>query len=319
MSDAHATLPGVRPALRAGLLPLWRDRETIQIGIDPRRAVALTGVGAAARMIGLLDGSRDRDQLVAAAAELGIPVPLAERLLALLAGAGLLIDYPAAMLRGLPADRRARLLPELAAASIARQDADGGAAVLARRSAALVRVDGTGRIPAGIAEVLAASGVPTGTGSGRAQPTLLVLAGPLPDPAARLPDVPHLAVCAREAIGMVGPLVRPGVSACLRCLDLARADRDPGWPLILAQVARRQADPAACDAVLAATVAAQAAAQVLAFIDCPAAAGPAQDATLELVQPGWQWRRRSWPPHPACTCRASDGYLGGYGQEADHG
>ena len=120
LSDARATLPGVRPALRAGLLPLWRDRETIQIGVDPRRAVALTGVGAAARLIGLLDGSRDRDQLVAAAAQLGIPVPLAERLLTLLAGAGLLIDYPAAVLRGLPADRRARLLPELAAASLAR-------------------------------------------------------------------------------------------------------------------------------------------------------------------------------------------------------
>ena len=77
----------MRPALRAGLLPLWRDRETIQIGVDPRRAVALTGVSAAAGLIGLLDGSRDRDQVVAAAAQLGIPVPLAERLLTLLAGA----------------------------------------------------------------------------------------------------------------------------------------------------------------------------------------------------------------------------------------
>src|SRR6202042_974828 len=95
------------------------------------------------------------------------------------------------------------------------------------------------------AEVLAASGVRTETGGGQAKPTLLVLAGPLPDPAARLPDVPHLAVCAREAIGMVGPLVRPGVSACLRCLDLARADRDPGWPLILAPGSRRQAEPVA--------------------------------------------------------------------------
>jgi hypothetical protein len=321
----------VRPALRAGLLPLWRDRETIQIGVDPRRAVALTGVGAAARLIGLLDGSRDRDQLVGAAAQLGIPTPLAERLLTLLAGAGLLIDYPAAVLRGLPADRRARLLPELAAASLARQDADGGAAVLARRCAAIVRIDGTGRIAAGIAEILVAAGVgvetsgavetgggaETGGGNRTRRPALLVLAGQLPDPAARLPDVPHLAVSAREAIGMVGPLVRPGVSACLRCLDLTRADRDPGWPLILAQVSRRQAEPVACGAVLAAAVAAQAAAQALAFVDCPAVAGPAENATLELMQPGWQWRRRGWPPHPACTCRASDGYLDGYGQDGD--
>jgi hypothetical protein len=308
----------MRPALRAGLLPLWRDRETIQIGVDPRRAVALTGVGAAAALIGLLDGSRDREQLVAAAAQLGVPGPLAERLLALLAGAGLLIDYPAALLRGLPADRRARLLPELAAASLAGQDADGGAAVLARRTAAVVRVDGDGPIATGVAAILAAAGVLPQAGGPRARrPDLLVLTGRLPDPAARQPDVPHLAVGAREAIGMVGPLVRPGVSACLRCLDLARADRDPAWPLILAQVARRQAEPVACGAVLAAAVAAQAAAQALAFVDRPAAAGPAENATLELVPPGWQWRRRGWRPHPACTCRASDGYVDGYEPDGD--
>jgi hypothetical protein len=322
----------VRPALRAGLLPLWRDRDTIQIGVDPRRAVALTGAGAAADLIGLLDGSRDRDQLLAAAAELGVPRPLAERMLTLLAGAGLLIDYPARLLRGLPDDARARLLPELAAASLARQDADGGALVLTRRAAAVVPVLGAGLIAAGIAEVLTASGVqarqraagpaqPERDGAqperGGAPPAVVVLAGQLPDPAAPLRRMPHLAVAAREAIGVVGPLVRPGVSACLRCLDLARADRDSAWPLILAQIARREAEPVACDAALAAAVTAQAAAQVLAFIDWPDRVSPAQNATLELVQPGWQWVRRSWPPHPACTCRASDGYGDGNGRGPD--
>jgi bacteriocin biosynthesis cyclodehydratase domain-containing protein len=135
-----------------------------------------------------------------------------------------------------------------------------------------------------------------------------VLADQRPDPAAGRRRFPHLAVSAREAIGTVGPLVRPGVSACLRCLDLRRADLDPAWPLILAQLARRQADPVACDAALAAAVAAQAAAQALHFIDEPAATSPAESATLELVQPGWEWRRRAWPPHPSCTCRASENW-----------
>jgi bacteriocin biosynthesis cyclodehydratase domain-containing protein len=333
---------GVRPALRPGLLPLWRDRDTIQIGVDPRRAVALTGAGAAAAMIGLLDGSRDREQLVTAATELGVPVTVAEQVLTLLAAAGLLIDFPAGLLRTLPLELRPQLLPELAAASLARQDADGGAQVLRRRAAASVRVLGTGRIPAAITEVLAASGVPVTllappdrrapdrTPPGRpapglspadrlrpdrappdrrpsaGPPTLVVLAGQLPDPAARMRRFPHLAVSASEAIGTVGPLVRPGVSACLRCLDLRRADRDPAWPLILAQLARRQADPVACDAALAAAVAAQAAAQALHFIDQPGATAPAESATLELVQPGWEWRRRIWPPHPSCACRASE-------------
>jgi bacteriocin biosynthesis cyclodehydratase domain-containing protein len=122
--------------------------------------------------------------------------------------------------------------------------------------------------------------------------------------------VAHLAVRAEEAIGVVGPLVRPGQTACLRCLDLTRAGLDPAWPLILAQLAARAADPSACDAALAAAVAAQAAAQSLAFVDRAYAGGraghPAENGTLELVLPGWQWRRRTWPRHPACACGGRD-------------
>ena len=327
----------MRPALRAGLLPLWRDQDTIQIGVDPRRAVAIAGAGAAAGLIALLDGSRDRQQLIAAAGQTGIPEPVAERVLTLLAAAGMLVDYPAGLFRSLPPGRREQILPELAAVSIARQDGDGGAVVLARRAGALVHVQGDGRIADGIADLLAASGVfgvrqdrdraeaaPDGTGPDRGgrvtherPPTILVLAGQLPDPAAGPRRVPHLTVAASEAIGVVGPLVRPGLSACLRCLDLARADRDPAWPLILAQLALRQAEPVACDAALAAAVAAQAVMQVLHFIDWPGRPSPAQDATLELVRPGWQWRRRRWPPHPACACRAADGYLGTRDRDGD--
>jgi hypothetical protein len=317
----------VRPALRAGLLPLWRDPDTIQIGVDPRRAVALTGVRAAAAMFGLLDGSRDRGQLVAAACRLGIPAPLAEQTLTHLASAGLLIDFPAALLRALAPEARSLMLPELAAASLARQDADGGAQILARRAAAGVLVRGRGRIATAIADVLTASGVAVTAAQDRPPgrpvrepqearrkprpsrpepPALAIIVGELPGPAARPVRSPHLAVTASEAIGVVGPLVRPGLSACLRCLDLTRAERDPAWPLILAQVTGRQAEPPACGAALAAAVAAQAATQALMFIDQPAVAAPAENATLELVQPGWEWRRRTWAAHPACTCRASD-------------
>jgi bacteriocin biosynthesis cyclodehydratase domain-containing protein len=117
--------------------------------------------------------------------------------------------------------------------------------------------------------------------------------------------MPHLAASASEAIGVVGPLVLPGRSACLRCLDLARTERDPAWPLILAQLASQAAaDPLGCDTVLATMVAAQAAAQALAFLDQGAeAAAAVTNGTLELVLPGWQWRRRSWHPHPRCGCR----------------
>jgi hypothetical protein len=310
----------MRPALRPGLLPLWRDRDTIQIGVDPRRAAALTGVGAAAAVIELLDGSRDRAQVVAAATELGVPVALAEQTLALLAAAGMLIDYPAATMRALPRELRQLLLPELAAASLARMDSDGGGQVLARRAAATVQITGDGPLASAIAQVLTSSGVaarraplaPVRSPGERARlpaPALVVLTALHPPELVvqLLRDrVPHLAASAGEAIGTVGPLVRPGATACLRCLDLTRTDRDPAWPLILAQLGRRQPDPPACDAVLTMAVTAQAAAQVLHYVDRPEITGPTENATLELVEPGWQWRRRTWPPHAACICLASN-------------
>jgi hypothetical protein len=349
----------VRPALKPGLIPVWRDRDTLQIGIDPRRAVALTGMSNAGCVISLLDGSRDRGQVIAAARDRGVPPQLAERVLTLLAAGGALDDFPAGTYRALPRQLRTRLAPELAAASIAHGDGDGGARILARRRAGYIGIYGGGRLGPAIADLLTASGVgavtsadgteraagrppaageeaigqrPAGRTPGRAgrtpgragrtpgragsrpgpalapmtRPDLAVLTG-IPDRkliAWLMRDqIPHLAISAGEAIGIVGPLVLPAMSACLRCLDLTRTDRDPAWPLILAQLAGRQPDPPACDAALAAAVAAQAAAQALAFIDRPGRlAGPVTNGTLELVLPSWQWRRRTWLPHRDCAC-----------------
>jgi hypothetical protein len=303
----------VRPALKPGLLPVWRDRDTLQIGIDPRRAVALTGMSDAGFVVGLLDGSRDRAQVIAAASHRGIPAQLTERVLTLLAAGGALDDFPAGTYRALPRQLRTRLAPELAAASLAHGDGDGGARILARRRAAYVTIYGGGRLRSGVADLLTASGigevasveaaVPPSPPATR--PDLAVLLGtPVQELGASLmrDRIPHLAASAGEAIGVVGPLVLPGRSACLRCLDLARTDRDPAWPLILAQLAGRQPDPMACDAPLASAVAAQAAAQALAFIDRPGQAGAAMNGTLELVLPAWQWRRRTWQPHCDCDC-----------------
>jgi bacteriocin biosynthesis cyclodehydratase domain-containing protein len=377
----------MRPALKPGLLPVWRNRDTVQIGIDPRRAVALTGMRGADALLRLLDGSRDRAQVLAAASDLGMDAAAADRVLSLLTAAGALSDLPAGRYGTLPAGARARLAPELATAALARGDADGGARTLARRQAACVRVHGASRAGLWIAGMLTAAGIGLviSTGPTAAQPGPAGLRGPGPaappladpghltDPGPPGPDrreprasagrpagsgrratggrttggrttagrlagqqatgtraqprrpslvvladshrrelpamlatklVPHLAVSASEAIGVVGPLVLPGRSACLRCLDLTRAERDPAWPLILAQLsAQAGADPPGCDTVLATMVAAQAVAQALAFIDQDGQAAAVTNGTLELVLPGWQWRRRTWPPHPRCECR----------------
>jgi len=330
---------------------LWRDRGTLQIGVDPRRAVALSGIGGAAAVVALLDGSRDWAAIIEAAGQAGIPAETAHRVLGLLAGAGALADSAARVLGALPAVQRGRLAAELATASLAYRDSDGGARTLARRRAACVRVEGAGRIGSGVAALLAAAGIghvacadqgitrpqdltPGGlgipdldrpraagvaraigrvapevrTGGTGARPDLAVLAQATDlEPAAGLvrERIPHLAVTAAEAVGVVGPLVRPGQSACLRCLDLTRAGRDPAWPLILAQLARARPEPQACDTVLAAAVAALAAAQALLFIDTGRAGPAVSNGTLELAVPDWQWRRRTWVPHPRCICGAA--------------
>jgi bacteriocin biosynthesis cyclodehydratase domain-containing protein len=344
----------VKPALKAGLRPLWRDRDTLQIGVDPRRARALTGLGKAAAIVSLLDGSRETAEVIRTAGQYGIAPEAVDKVLGLLASAGLLDDFPAHVHHTLPDTVRARLIPELATAAIAYGHGDGGAAVLARRRGSFIRVYGAGRLGGCVAALLAASGVawvacraggvtspadtaPGGLGAvdvGESQtagvarairrvapeartsddrarvPDLAVLTG-RPDPATatdlmRL-RVPHLAVLAEEAIGVVGPLVEPGQTPCLRCLDLSKAARDPGWPRILAQVSGPVAASTralACDSVLAAATAALAAAQALAFIDRARRPAAADGTTLEIVLPEWQWQHRTWPANPACVCGA---------------
>jgi hypothetical protein len=343
----------MRPALKAGLRPLWRDRDTLQLGVDPRRASALGGLGGVGAVVSLLDGSRDTDEVERAAHEHGIPAETTRLVLELLSEAGALDDFPAALHKSLPAPLRARLAPDLACASLAAGDTDGGARTFARRRAAAVRIYGGGRVGACLGTLLAASGVarvscrdrepadyadlcpgglsrddvglPRGAAAARAihraapetrltedlslQPDLAVLAGPVaPEVVTALlrARVPHLAVHADEAIGVVGPLVLPGYTACLRCADLARAGLDAAWPLILAQAT---GPPRACDVVLAAGTAALAARQALAYLDQAGpgrtgAAPAALNGTLELVLPDWQWHRRTWSPHPACACGA---------------
>jgi bacteriocin biosynthesis cyclodehydratase domain-containing protein len=289
---------------------MWRDRDTVQVGVDSRRAVAVAGMRGAADVVRLLDGSRSRDQVVAEASQCGVATAVTERVITVLAAAGAIIDFPAAAVRSMPRELWQQLAPVLAVASLAAKDADGGIRLLARRSATTVRVRGAGLIADLVIDLLTRSGLAAGADDeerwrrGR-EPDLIVLVGyQQPEQMAELQRqrLPHLAVCVSEAIGVVGPMVRPGTTACLRCLDLARTDRDPAWPLILAQLPADRMDATSGDAVLATAVAAQAAAQAVAFADRSELAAATANGTLELALPGWQWRRRTWPPHPACMC-----------------
>lgn len=115
-------------------------------------------------------------------------------------------------------------------------------------------------------------------------------------------DVAHLSIVVRETSIVVGPLVLPGRSPCLRCLDLHRSTRDPQWPLVLAQLlASRQRRRAPLEeTALAQSAAALASLQVLGHLDgvVPAAAG----ATLEVDLPDGLTTRRPWSIHERCGC-----------------
>lgn len=127
----------------------------------------------------------------------------------------------------------------------------------------------------------------------------------LPEIATSVRDEPHLLACVRETTGVVGPLVVPGVTSCLRCLALTRSERDPHWPQLSAQLIG-SAVTEACEVALAGLVASLAAMQALAFIDGDTidrdTVPPAAGALLEYDAMSATLRRRSVAVHPACGC-----------------
>ncbi len=154
----------VRPQLKPALRRVWRDATTLQLGLDPSRAVVIGGLDdGAARLVDCLDGSRDLGGLRRAAAGLGLATSAVDELLDLLTRAGVLEDAAAdhRVLRSISRDERDRLGPDIAAASITSARADGGVGVLSRRRQGVVAVHGAGRVGASLVSLLAAAGVGT--------------------------------------------------------------------------------------------------------------------------------------------------------------
>jgi hypothetical protein len=117
--------------------------------------------------------------------------------------------------------------------------------------------------------------------------------------------IPHLAVRVTQARAIVGPLVLPGRSACLNCVEKHRADADPGWPAVAAVMRTRALHPAVLSAHAAAEIAAE---QVLDLLD---GVHPPEsvNATVERRAGSLTVHRRRWTPHPDCGCRLLSGQL----------
>jgi hypothetical protein len=54
-------------------------------------------------------------------------------------------------------------------------------------------------------------------------------------------DIPHCAIVFGESSVRVGPLVVPGETACIRCVELAHIDSDSAWSAVAPQMWRRRA------------------------------------------------------------------------------
>ncbi|MPZ60016.1 MAG: hypothetical protein GEU93_01715 [Propionibacteriales bacterium] len=115
--------------------------------------------------------------------------------------------------------------------------------------------------------------------------------------------VPHLVAGLRGRSAVVGPFVVPGATACLRCVDLARADAQPLWPTVREQLSRT-APPHPMGAPRASSIvtlgAALAAAEVLAYVDgrVPETVNRSLVCTLSRPVP----RAHQWTPRPDCGC-----------------
>lgn len=112
----------------------------------------------------------------------------------------------------------------------------------------------------------------------------------------------HLPVLLGPDFGVIGPLVLPGLTSCLRCADLHRKDRDPAWSALAVQLGIERRHGPTSDVAVATLVAGAAAIQALAFLD--GAESACTEGTLELRLPDWRLRRRSWPVHADCDCVA---------------
>lgn len=134
----------------------------------------------------------------------------------------------------------------------------------------------------------------------------LVLAHRLVDPrrvaALMSGDVVHLPVVFSGAGVELGPLVRPGSSACLSCLAAHRRDRDGSWPVLAAQLIGRPAPPLGRAAALEAGLAAAA------MLNDAAQTSEAVESHSVTLSVGSMHRTtRTHEPHAECRCRSLSG------------
>ncbi|MFC7549464.1 hypothetical protein [Plantactinospora sp. GCM10030261] len=234
---SHAPL--LRPTLLPGLARLWRDRHTLQLGLDPARAILLEVTNPLlVRLLDLLDGTHSERAVLDRAVQLGVPREDGRVLLDRLRAAGLLVGGQALLPTQLPEPVRRRLIGEAVALALHGADpATNPARILRRRSVARIVITGPGRLAAPVAIAVAQAGVGgiTLDLSGRVQPTETPGTGLLPDDTGRQRTEAVADALARTAPGTQVRSARGG-----RATLVVQVGMDRPAPLVAAGYAQRR-------------------------------------------------------------------------------
>lgn len=308
----------VRARLRPGTVVVVRDHETVQVGLAPDRAVVVTaprGCGPQG-LANLLTGLRGGSTLEAAASRAGVDDDDMSDMARILIR---LADLGHVRLHGV--GQRVDLTGGSGAERPCADDPGTGGVGPRPAPIRRVHIQGAGQITEVLRGPLSVNGcrVTTAASPGLtldvdrppwlhrgSTPDLVILTDtvavdPVVITALARTGQPHLHVHGRDGRVVVGPTVVPGATPCLRCTDLFRAQRDPRWPFVAAQLVDHSPE-AGVPALTAA------AALVLAEVAASRRSdAPLQTigATVEVNPAEGLWRRLEWPAVPGCDCGAS--------------
>ncbi len=271
------------------LMPvLLRPDGFVQVGWDPRRAVlvrtpsGLTADGLAA-LLRMMQSRIGMDDMLERAVDLGLE------------DTKQLVD----------------VVRQLVAANLATRNARP------RRGRSMsIRVHGRGPLSDVVVSALRCSGArvrhTNQRGATGADADLVVLTDFLVvDPALvrelHATSTPHLLVRVRDGTGLVGPMVVPGVTSCLRCADLHRSDHDAAWPAVAAQLRDTVGTADRATVLATAALAVNQVDRVLRAIRGGEGAPhpgppPTLDTTLEFDVGASSIVARRWARHPRCSC-----------------
>lgn len=304
-STSAPALP-VRAELRPGTLVMVRDSSSVQVGLSSDRAVVVTAPARSGprRLAELLDGLDGGAELGEVAADAGIAhddLPGVARILVHLAELGhVLLPSP----DGDDGAGRLHGAVDVRPAPVRRVHLVGSDQV-SRVLRGPLSVNGC-RVSVSPTPGLALDPERPPWHRRGAPPDLVILADsvsvdPIISKALDRAGQSHMHVHARDGRVVVGPTVVPGLSPCLRCADLFRADRDPRWPFVAAQLIGRSARV---------EIPALTAATALVLAEIAATRDPDRrlqtlGATVEINPAEGLWRRRDWPADQRCSCGAA--------------